>query len=186
MERADAERVFALVADIGGDIRGRIVSERWGWSGSSWVSRSSSLIASPSYFCGVVSIDLWCISACGACTFCLFHRSFFSSTGVVAASVPQQKPSSGGSGPDLLITYFTPLGSPNWQTPLPFWRPLPTLLLDKRELERIAYSDKIGGGEQPDAHRQRRTTPSGSDWESLEAVPVLFQSLSGLPTHSQR
>lgn len=29
MERADAERVFALVADIGGDIRGRIVSERW-------------------------------------------------------------------------------------------------------------------------------------------------------------
>lgn len=29
MERADAERVFALVAEIGGDVRGRIVSERW-------------------------------------------------------------------------------------------------------------------------------------------------------------
>jgi hypothetical protein len=29
MERIDAERVFALVAEIGGDIRGRIVSERW-------------------------------------------------------------------------------------------------------------------------------------------------------------
>jgi len=29
MEHADAERVFALVAEIGGDIRGRIVSERW-------------------------------------------------------------------------------------------------------------------------------------------------------------
>ena len=29
MERADAERVFALVAEIGGDIRGRIISERW-------------------------------------------------------------------------------------------------------------------------------------------------------------
>jgi len=29
MERVDAERIFALVAEIGGDIRGRIVSERW-------------------------------------------------------------------------------------------------------------------------------------------------------------
>jgi hypothetical protein len=29
MERADAERIFALVAEIGGDVRGRIVSERW-------------------------------------------------------------------------------------------------------------------------------------------------------------
>lgn len=29
MERADAERVFALIAEINGDIRGRIVSERW-------------------------------------------------------------------------------------------------------------------------------------------------------------
>jgi hypothetical protein len=29
MERADAERIFALVAEIGGDIRGRIISERW-------------------------------------------------------------------------------------------------------------------------------------------------------------
>jgi hypothetical protein len=29
MERTDAERIFALVAEIGGDIRGRIVSERW-------------------------------------------------------------------------------------------------------------------------------------------------------------
>ncbi|MBO0780791.1 MAG: hypothetical protein J2P37_18360 [Ktedonobacteraceae bacterium] len=29
MERSDAERVFALVAEIEGDIRGRIVSERW-------------------------------------------------------------------------------------------------------------------------------------------------------------
>jgi serine/threonine-protein kinase len=29
MDRADAERVFALVAEIGGDLRGRIVSERW-------------------------------------------------------------------------------------------------------------------------------------------------------------
>ncbi len=30
MERRDAERVFSLVAEIGGDLRGRIVSERWG------------------------------------------------------------------------------------------------------------------------------------------------------------
>ncbi len=29
MERIAAERVFALVAEIGGDIRGRIISERW-------------------------------------------------------------------------------------------------------------------------------------------------------------
>ena len=29
MERADAERVFALVAEIGGDLRGRIIAERW-------------------------------------------------------------------------------------------------------------------------------------------------------------
>jgi hypothetical protein len=29
MDRADAERVFALVAAIGGDLRDRIVSERW-------------------------------------------------------------------------------------------------------------------------------------------------------------
>jgi hypothetical protein len=29
MQRADAERIFALVAEIGGDLRGRIVSERW-------------------------------------------------------------------------------------------------------------------------------------------------------------
>jgi hypothetical protein len=29
MERADAERVFTLVTEIGGDIRGRILSERW-------------------------------------------------------------------------------------------------------------------------------------------------------------
>jgi len=29
MERTDAEKVFALIADIEGDIRGRIVSERW-------------------------------------------------------------------------------------------------------------------------------------------------------------
>lgn len=29
MERTDAERVFALVAEIGGDLRGRIISERW-------------------------------------------------------------------------------------------------------------------------------------------------------------
>jgi len=27
--RSDAERVFALVAELGGDLRGRIVSERW-------------------------------------------------------------------------------------------------------------------------------------------------------------
>ncbi len=29
MNRTDAERVFALVGEIGGDVRGRIVSERW-------------------------------------------------------------------------------------------------------------------------------------------------------------
>lgn len=29
IERRDAERVFALVAELGGDLRGRIVSERW-------------------------------------------------------------------------------------------------------------------------------------------------------------
>ncbi len=29
MERRDAERVFALVAELAGDLRGRIVSERW-------------------------------------------------------------------------------------------------------------------------------------------------------------
>src|SRR5215469_12147009 len=29
MQRADTERIFALVAEIGGDIRGRIISERW-------------------------------------------------------------------------------------------------------------------------------------------------------------
>jgi hypothetical protein len=29
VERSDAERVFRLVAEIGGDLRGRIVSERW-------------------------------------------------------------------------------------------------------------------------------------------------------------
>jgi hypothetical protein len=29
MERVDAERIFSLVAEIGGDLRGRIVSERW-------------------------------------------------------------------------------------------------------------------------------------------------------------
>ncbi|GHO46000.1 hypothetical protein [Ktedonospora formicarum] len=29
MERNNAERVFTLVAEIGGDIRGRIISERW-------------------------------------------------------------------------------------------------------------------------------------------------------------
>src|SRR5215831_7070244 len=29
MERKEAERVFALVAELGGDLRGRIVSERW-------------------------------------------------------------------------------------------------------------------------------------------------------------
>lgn len=29
MERQDAERVFALVAELNGDLRGRIVSERW-------------------------------------------------------------------------------------------------------------------------------------------------------------
>lgn len=29
MERREAERVFALVAELGGDLRGRIVSERW-------------------------------------------------------------------------------------------------------------------------------------------------------------
>lgn len=29
MERADAERVFAFVADLSGDLRGRIVSQRW-------------------------------------------------------------------------------------------------------------------------------------------------------------
>jgi hypothetical protein len=29
MERADAERVFALVAEIGGDLRGRLIAERW-------------------------------------------------------------------------------------------------------------------------------------------------------------
>jgi hypothetical protein len=29
MERGDAERVFALVAELAGDLRGRIVSERW-------------------------------------------------------------------------------------------------------------------------------------------------------------
>jgi hypothetical protein len=29
MEHADAERIFALVAEIGGDMRGRIISERW-------------------------------------------------------------------------------------------------------------------------------------------------------------
>lgn len=29
MEHADAERIFAFVAEIGGDLRGRIISERW-------------------------------------------------------------------------------------------------------------------------------------------------------------
>jgi hypothetical protein len=29
MDRSDAERVIALVAEIGGDLRGRIISERW-------------------------------------------------------------------------------------------------------------------------------------------------------------
>lgn len=29
MERRDAERVFALVAELSGDLRGRVVSERW-------------------------------------------------------------------------------------------------------------------------------------------------------------
>ncbi|MGO8951217.1 MAG: hypothetical protein ACLQUY_26895 [Ktedonobacterales bacterium] len=29
MQRGDAERIFALVAELGGDLRGRIVSERW-------------------------------------------------------------------------------------------------------------------------------------------------------------
>src|SRR5215469_4353910 len=29
MERTDAEKVFALISDIEGDIRGRIVAERW-------------------------------------------------------------------------------------------------------------------------------------------------------------
>ena len=29
MERGDAERVFALVAELAGDLRGRIVAERW-------------------------------------------------------------------------------------------------------------------------------------------------------------
>jgi hypothetical protein len=29
IERRDAERVFALVAELGGDLRGRLVSERW-------------------------------------------------------------------------------------------------------------------------------------------------------------
>ena len=29
MERNEAERVFALIADINGDLRGRVVSERW-------------------------------------------------------------------------------------------------------------------------------------------------------------
>src|SRR5258708_1424213 len=40
--------------------------------------------------------------------------------------------------------------------------------------------------EEHHAHRERRTTPSGRDWESGQTVPVLFQSISRLSAHSER
>jgi hypothetical protein len=85
---------------------------------------------------------------------------------------------------DLIITSFTPLGSPTWQTPLSPVLPLSTLLLDKRDLGQTAYSDKIGGGEQPDAHRERRTAPPGRGGEPGAIVPLLLTSARRVSAHS--
>ncbi|HTE17407.1 MAG TPA: hypothetical protein VK689_03375, partial [Armatimonadota bacterium] len=52
MERREAERVFALVREIGGDLRGRIVSERW-WL--VWITMGLEILVT----CSVTQLLLW-------------------------------------------------------------------------------------------------------------------------------
>lgn len=52
MKRADAERVFGLVAEIGGDLRGKVVSERW-WL--IWVLMGVEILIT----CSVTQLLVW-------------------------------------------------------------------------------------------------------------------------------
>jgi len=59
-----------------------------------------------------------------------------------------------------LTTYFTPLGSGPWLTPLPSLQPFPTLILDKRAIRGGPRTlTRIRVGEKPYAHGAFMTLP---------------------------
>ncbi len=70
------------------------------------------------------------------------------------------------TGRDLLITSFTPLGSPNWQTLLPSMRPLTTLIPDRRDPRRTAYSDKDWCRRTPRCSSSTIITACSREWRA--------------------